>query len=84
MAKLTEAQRRHLACITDGWMEYPIQWDSRPMQVLLRLGYVEQRSTDVTPANFEPSPVRFVRVEIRSTEAGRAALTAQEPRHGRD
>jgi hypothetical protein len=72
--KLSEAQRRFLNRVPLEWGPEPIVGDMRPLAPLLRMGAVEQRTKDVTPADWEPSPVRVVLAEWRITEAGRAAI----------
>lgn len=73
--KLTEAQRRKLASAPDEWAEFPLWGDHRPIPPLLRMALVEERRTDVTPADWPNGHIRLVRHEWRITDAGRQALT---------
>jgi hypothetical protein len=78
MARLTNAQRRKLEIVPQEWGIVPIHGDARPIAPLLRSGLVEERQIDVTPPDWEPSPIRWIRHEWRITEAGRAALSSKE------
>jgi len=75
--KLTEAQRRRLELAPDEWGKVPLFGDNRSFQPLLQAGMIEERRIDVTPADWEPSPVRQVRHEWRITPAGRAKLAEE-------
>lgn len=72
--KLTEAQARRLRQIGDEWSVLPLGGDRRSDAVLLRKGCVENRCTDVTPADWGTNPVRIYRTEWRITPLGREAL----------